>query len=332
MTQNATFLADSFSVDDVRAAATRIAGRVRETPLLENDELNRRAGARILLKAEVLQHTGSFKARGAFNKLLSIPASERKRGVVAFSSGNHAQAVAFAARSLDIPAVIVMPFDAPAVKLQRTREFGAEVVTYDRDKEDRAAIATRLVSERGATLVPPFDDAFVMAGQGTAGLEMSRQAKALDAQLDIVLAPASGGGLVGGLATAFAAESPSTRVMAVEPDGFDDLRRSIESGKLERNSRSSGSVCDALLVMTPGELTFAVNRKRLAGVVSVSDEEALRATAFAFDNLRLVVEPSGAVGLAAILSGKVPCKGKTIGIILSGGNIDRSVLARALGE
>jgi threonine dehydratase len=322
--------ANEFSVTDVRAAAERIAGRVIETPLLESAELNARTGARVWLKAETLQHTGAFKARGAFNKLLSLSQQERVNGVVAFSSGNHAQAVAYAARALGMRATIVMPSDAPAVKIARTKAFGAEVVTYDREREDRAAIASRIARERGAIIAPPFDDPFVMAGQGTLGLELAAQAKARGAIVDVVLTPASGGGLSGGVATAVRSVFPSAQAYAVEPEGFDDIQRSLKSGQIEKNPRVAGSICDALLVQAPSVFTFGVNRKQLAGAVTVSDAEALRAMRYAFEELKLVVEPSGATALAAVLNKKIAVAGKTVAVVVSGGNVDSAMFARAL--
>jgi threonine dehydratase len=278
----------------------------------------------------MLQHTGSFKARGALNKLLSLSPDQLKSGVVAFSSGNHAQAIAFAARAVGTHATIVMPADAPTIKLARTRSLGAEIVSYDRDREDRIAIATKIARERGATIVPPFDDPFVMAGQGTVGLELLAQAKAHGAQLDLVLAPASGGGLIGGVATAVRAERPSARVFAVEPEGFDDVQRSLKSGQIEKNVRLSGSICDGLLVQSPSVFTFGVNSRQLAGGVTVSDVEVLRAIRFIFETLKLVAEPSGAAGLAAVLSKKIDAAGKTIAVVLSGGNVDADLFRRAL--
>lgn len=318
--------------EDVVAAAARIAPHAVTTPLLEAPLLDARVGGRLLLKAEVLQTTGSFKWRGAMNRLLSLPDEARRRGVVAFSSGNHGQAVACAARRLGTSAVVVMPADAPRVKIDRTRAYGAEVVLYDRERDDRQAIGRRLAETRGLALVPPYDDPMVVAGQGTLGLEAARQAAALGARLDACLVPCSGGGLAAGVALALERESPGTAVYAVEPAGFDDTARSLAAGRRVENAAASGSICDAILAATPGELTFAVNRTRLAGGLVVSDDETLRAMAAAFDAAKLVVEPGGAVALAAALEGRIDCRGKTIAVVLSGGNVDAATFARALAR
>lgn len=321
----------AIGIADVRDAARRLRGVAVHTPLLSNPWLDEAVGGRVLVKAEVLQHTGSFKFRGASNRLLQIAVADRPKGVVAWSSGNHAQGVAAAARRLGIPATIVMPADSPAVKAANTRALGAEIVFYDRAAEDREAIGRAIAAERGAVVVPPYDDPAVMAGQGTIGLEIADDAAALGADLDAVLVPCSGGGLVAGTATAMAARSPRTRMVAVEPQGFDDTARSLAAGERLGNPSAGGSICDALLTQVPGELTFPVNRSLLSGALAVSDAEALRAVAFAFERLRLVVEPGGAVALAALLAGRFDARGKTVAIVLSGGNIDPAMLARALG-
>lgn len=318
-------------IADVDAAAARLRGVALRTPLLSNFWLDEAVGGRVLFKPEVLQHTGSFKFRGASNRLLQIAEEDRHRGVVAWSSGNHAQGVAAAAQRLGMPATIVMPADSPAVKVANTRAFGASVVFFDRATEDREAIGQKIAAEQGAITVPPFDDPAVMAGQGTIGLEIAADAAALGVRLDAVLAPCSGGGLIGGIATAIAAKSPGTEVLAVEPEGFDDLARSLAAGARLSNAKASGSICDALLAQIPGVLTFAVNSRLLSGAVAVSDEEALRAVAFAYERLRLVVEPGGAVALAALLSGRFDARGRTVAIVLSGGNIDPAMLQRSLG-
>src|SRR6185437_1278545 len=248
-------------IDDIRAAARRLERRAVLTPLLESPPLSARLGGRLLVKAETLQRTGSFKFRGAYNTLAQLDAAERKGGVVAYSSGNHAQGVASAAQLLGIPAVIVMPADAPAIKVANTRGYGAEVVLYDRYRESREEIGGRIAAERGATLVPPFDDFRVMAGQGTAGLEIAAQARAMGVRLDAVVIPCSGGGLAAGCAVALAAESPGTQVYAAEPAGFDDLRRSLAEGRRVANATGATSICDSLLVQMPGELTFPINRR-----------------------------------------------------------------------
>jgi threonine dehydratase len=315
---------------DVEAAAGRLAGQAVVTPLLESILLNDRLGGRLLVKAEVLQRTGSFKFRGAFNRISLIPQDERSRGVVAFSSGNHAQGVAAAARLLGIPATIVMPSDAPAIKVSNTRDWGAKVVLYDRWKEDREAIGARISAETGATLVRPYDDPQIMAGQGTIGLELVEQAGAAGARIDAVLAPCGGGGMISGIALAIAARSPGTRVYAVEPTGFDDTARSLKAGERLSNEVGASSFCDALLAPMPGKLTFAVNSTHLAGGFAVTDAEVAAAMAIARDHFKLVVEPGGAVALAAVLAGKFPSDGKTIAVVCSGGNVDPEVYAQAL--
>jgi threonine dehydratase len=315
---------------DIREAAKRIASHAVKTPLLESPFLNDRLGARILLKAEVLQRTGSFKFRGAFNRISQIDRAAFPGGVVACSSGNHAQGVAEAARLCELAAVIVMPSDAPAIKVARTRRSGAEVIFYDRYTEDRDAIARVISAERKADYVAPFDDPGVMAGQGTVGLEIAAQASAAGADLSAVLTPCSGGGLAAGIALAMEAEMPGAKVHTVEPQGFDDYARSLESGERERNEPGASSISDALLVAEPGKLTFAVNRERLGPGLVVSDAEASAAVAFAYHELKLVVEPGGAAALAAILSGRYALSGKPVAVVLSGGNIDPEMLATIL--
>jgi threonine dehydratase len=279
-------------------------------------------GARIFLKAETLQRTGSFKFRGAYNKLSSIPAAQRARGVVAFSSGNHAQGVAAAARLLNMPAVIVMPSDAPRPKRERTAALGAEVVLYDRVREDRQAIANDIAEKRNAALVPPYDDPLVIAGQGTAGREIVEDLAALGLAPDAVVVTASGGGLTAGIALAVKARAPRALLYTAEPAGFDDHARSFKSGKREKNAALTGTICDALMAQTPGELTFAINRALVGQGAVVSDAEVGAAVAFAFRELKLVVEPGGAAALAALISGKIDVKGKVAVAVLSGGNVD----------
>jgi threonine dehydratase len=317
---------------DIEAAAARLSGHAVVTPLLESPMVNARLGGRLLIKAECLQRTGSFKFRGAYNALSQLAPEARRGGVVAYSSGNHAQGVAAAAQLLGMPAAIVMPSDAPAIKVANTRGYGAEVVFYDRYTEEREAIAGRIARERGAELLPPFDDARVIAGQGTVGLELAAQAQALGAQLDAVVAPCSGGGLVGGIALALAAASPGTDVYAAEPAGFDDLQRSLAAGERLRNDPASRSICDALLSPMPGVLTFAIARRHLAGSLVVSDAEAMQAMAVAFGDFKLVAEPSGAAALAAILAGRITIAGRTVAVVLSGGNVDAAMFAAALGR
>lgn len=311
------------AVDDVLAARERLAGYAVYTPTLESAILNERVGARVLLKAETLQRTGAFKFRGAHNCISRIDKAAWPGGVVACSSGNHAQGVAEAARLAGLAATIVMPRDAPALKLARTRRSGAGIVLFDRDTEDREAMACKLCGERGALYVPPYDHPDIISGQGTAGLELHEQAAAMDARLSAVLVPASGGGLASGVALAVKHLAPDCAVYSVEPEGFDDYARSLASGRRERNTRLSGSICDALLIGEPGEITFALSQDLMAGGVAVSDDAVRAAMRFAFEELKLVVEPGGAAGLAALLSGRFQPPGHgAVGVVLSGGNVD----------
>ncbi len=317
---------------DVRAAAARLAGHALRTPLLAGTPLDARVGGRVLLKLETLQHTGSFKFRGAWNRLVRLTEAQRRAGVVAFSSGNHAQGVAAAARLLGIPATIVMPADAPAIKLRNTEALGAEIVRYDRQRESREEIAAAIAMERGAVLVPSFDDPDIIAGQGTVGLEIVEQAGELGLRLDDVIACCSGGGLVAGIALAVNALSPAARIWCAEPAGFDDYRRSLAAGERLRNEPGGHSICDALLAPTPGELTFAINEALLSGGFAVTDDEVRAAIAYAARTLKLVVEPGGAVALASVLSGKLPTADRTIAVVLSGGNIEDAMLAQVLRD
>jgi threonine dehydratase len=315
---------------EIRAAAEKLAAVAVQTPLLQAPALDRRTGGHVLIKAEMLQRTGSFKFRGAYNKISRIAPALRHKGVVAFSSGNHAQGVAAAAQLLNTPATIVMPADAPAIKIENTRGYGASVVLYDRDTGDREAIAAEIVARTGATLVRPYDDPDIIAGQGTIGLELVRQAEALGCRLDLVLTPCSGGGLMAGCATAVKALSPQTRLMTVEPQDFDDMARSLASGHRQTNKPGRRSICDALMSPTPGVLTFRINQRLTEAGLAVSDAEVQQAMAFAFRELKLVVEPGGAVPLAAVLSGKVEAAGQTIALVLSGGNVDAATFTAAL--
>jgi threonine dehydratase len=319
------------TADDVLAAARRLEGYAVRTPVLRSAALDARAGRTVLLKCETFQHGGAFKFRGAFNRLAQLSAEERGRGVVAYSSGNHAQGVALAARGLGIAATIVMPADAPAIKLARTRAYGATVVTYDRSSESREAIAAGIAERQGATLVPPFDDPDVVAGQGTCGVEFVEQAREVGVVLETVLTAASGGGLAAGLALALERLSRGTRLYTVEPEHFDDYRRSLDAGERLGNAPGGSSICDALMSPSPGLITFAVNRERLEGGLVVTESEVARAVAYAFFDLKLVVEPGGAVSLAALLAGKAAGSGP-IGLVLSGGNMDSEILARCLKE
>ena len=307
---------------DVETAAKNLEGVVLRTPLVHSPVLDELTGGKVFLKTETLQHTGSFKFRGAYNKISSIPQDKRAAGVVAFSSGNHAQGVAAAAKLLGIRATIVMPKDAPKPKRDRTAAFGAEVVLYDRDKEDREGIARAIAAERGAVVVPPYDDPLIIAGQGTAGREIVQDLAAMGLKPDIVVVPASGGGLTAGISLAIKDKVPSAKIYTAEPEGFDDTIRSIKSGKRESNPRLSGTICDGLMTGTPGELTFEINRRLVSEGLTASDEEVGRAVAFAFRELKLVVEPSGAIGLAVLLAGKLDVRGKVAVAVLSGGNID----------
>lgn len=311
----------ALTIDDIKAAAGRIEGVAVKTPLLRSDALDALTGARVFVKAENLQRGGAFKMRGAANAIAALSPQARAGGVLAFSSGNHAIAVSTAAKLYAIPAVIVMPADAPRIKIETVRANGAELVLYDRVRESREAIGARLAAERGLALVRPFDDANVIAGQGTAGLEIGAEIEP-----DIVYVPASGGGLSAGVALAL----PSARIVAVEPEGHDDIARSLATGSIQRNAAGIRSICDGLLTEQMGELTFPVARARFERAVQVSDAEVLRAMQFAFRHLKLVLEPSGAASLAALLAGGVGVKGLTVAIVASGGNVDAETFARAL--
>ena len=315
---------------DIDAAAEAIRPFAIRTPLLSPPVLCERVGARVFLKPEILQRTGSFKFRGAFNKLSSIPKDARSGGVVAFSSGNHAQGVAAAAKILNMPATIVMPKDSPLLKRERTKSYGAEVVLYDRDREDREAIARDIAGKRGATLVPPYDDPKVIAGQGTVGREICEDLAALGVVPDIVVAPVSGGGLIAGVATAVKARFPLAEVMSAEPEAFDDHARSLRAGRREAHGAEGRTICDALMAAMPGEITFAINSQLLAKGVTASDAEVGHAINFAYRELKLVVEPGGVVGLAALLAGRIDVKDKTIVIVLSGGNVDAEMYSRLI--
>ena len=306
------------SYEGVLDAARQIEGVAVRTPLIESPALNERVGGRVLMKAENLQRAGAFKFRGAYNRISRLGEAERARGVVAFSSGNHAQGVAAAARLVGTPATIVMPSDSPVVKVEGGRSFGGEVRFYDRWSESREAIGAEIAVERGSVLVPPFDDPFIIEGQGTTALEMLDQA---DAPFDQLLCGASGGGLMAGINLVMAERSPETAVLVVEPEAFDDTARSLAAGARVGHTQGTPSICDALMAPMPGELTFPINR-RCAGALTVSDAEVAEAVAFAFRQLKLVVEPGGAVGLAALLSGKAEARDRTTVVVLSGGNVD----------
>jgi len=318
------------SIDDVMGAAERIKGFAVETPLITAPVLDERVGGTILLKAENFQRVGAFKFRGAYNAVSQIDRKRYPGGVVAASSGNHAQGIACSAALCSMPCLIVMPSDAPALKIERTTAYGAEIIPYNRDTEDRIAIAHDLAARRGAAFVHPFDNPHVIAGQGTTGLELMRQAAHIGNQPDAVLVGCSGGGLASGVSLAVRAQNPATQVYTVEPSGFDDFAKSLTSGHRETNTATSGSICDALLSPTPGELTFAICQKTLAGGLVVTDDEVKEAMRFAFHDLKMVIEPGGAVTLAAVLSGKIPVENRTIACIISGGNVDPETYAQII--
>ncbi len=318
------------TIDDIRAAAQRIAPIALRTPLLRSDALDDLIGARVFVKAECLQRFGAFKIRGAYNKVAGLSPAERANGVVAFSSGNHGIGVAGAARAFGIPAAIVMPADTPKAKTAQIEKLGGEIIAYNRLTEDRFAIAAELSAKRGMVLVPPFDDPAIIAGQGTIGLEIAAQLQELNLAPDVVLTGASGGGLATGVATALTATAPRARVFVVEPQEHDDFARSLAAGTHQRNAPGVRSICDALLVETPGKITFEIAQRLIAGAYAVSDEEALRAMALYFAHLKIVVEPSGAVGLAAAVKHRDQLADKTVVIIASGGNVDPAMFSKAL--
>jgi len=302
-------------IEMIRAAEARLKGYVRHTPLLSSPFLDDIAGRRVLVKAECLQHTGSFKFRGGWSALSALSDEQRKAGVIAFSSGNHAQGVAIAAQAHNAPCVIIMPADAPAVKIQNTRDLGAEVVLYDRDIEVREEIGDKLALERGLTLVKPFDEPFVIAGQGTCGIEIARQATAAQVTNANVLVCCGGGGLTSGIALALAADAPGLKVRPVEPEGFDDVTRSLVSGKIEHNTRTSGSLCDAIITKQPGDLTFPIMQTHCGAGILVSEDECLRAMAHAYERLRIVIEIRRKA--KAMLSSPSPQAGTSTALYLS---------------
>jgi threonine dehydratase len=312
--------------NDIVEASQRLEGRAVRTPIIRSDVLDTLTGGRIFLKPECLQRTGSFKFRGAWNFISRLNATDNSGGVVAYSSGNHAQGVAAAAAIVGIPALIVMPEDAPAIKKRNTIALGAEIVTYDRFNENREEIGGAIAAERKAELVPPYEHPWIIAGQGTAGLELVRDLEARGETLDAVLVCTGGGGLTAGIALAVNELMPDADIYACEPEGFDDYGRSIAAGKRVSNEPGAMSICDAIVTPTPGEMTFSVNQPRLAGGFAVSEDEVRAAVRFAFETLKLVVEPGGAVALAAILAGKLDCKGKTVAATLSGGNADAAMM------
>ncbi|MCQ1837237.1 threonine ammonia-lyase [Neorhizobium galegae] len=313
----------------IEAARARLDGHVRRTPLLSSPFLDDIAGRRVFVKPECLQHTGSFKFRGAWSAISALSPDVRAKGVIAFSSGNHAQGVALAARMHGIPSVIIMPSDAPRIKIENTRAYGADVVLYDRLNEDRDVIGARLSQERGLTLIKPFDEPLVIAGQGTTGLEIAEQAKEEGIEKADVLVPTGGGGFISGVALALSAKAPSFVVHPCEPQGFDDVTRSLASGQIERNATQGGSLCDAIVTPQPGNITFPIMSKLCGAGLVVTDDEALHAVALAFSRLKIVVEPGGAVALAAALfHGET--LGDTVIAVCSGGNIDPDIFRLAL--
>ena len=314
----------------IEAAALRARGRVRRTPLLSSPFLDEIAGRRVLVKAEVLQHTGSFKFRGGWSAVSALAPDVRARGVIAFSSGNHAQGVALAARLHGVPAVIIMPSDAPRTKIDNTRALGAEVVLYDRADEDRDAIGARLSAERGLSLIKPFDEPQVIAGQGTCGLEIAEQAAEEGVTRADVLVCCGGGGLTSGVALALGSRAPGLRVRPVEPEGFDDTARSLAAGEILRNAALSGSICDAIVTPAPGEITFPIMQRLCGSGLAVNEDEVLRAMALAFARLKIVIEPGGAVALAAALFRPEALTGGAVVAIATGGNVDAAVFRRAL--
>jgi threonine dehydratase len=324
----------AISATDVRSAADLIQGIAVRPPLLEYQPLNEAVGSRVLVKFEGAQHTGSFKFRGAYNRLARIPKEARASGVVAWSSGNHAQGVAAAAKLLGIPATIVMPADAPSIKLENTRALGGEVVLYNRLTESREKIARELTNSRGAVLVPSFDDPFIIAGQGTIGLEIIDQASQAHAQVTQSLVPCGGGGLIAGIATAIKSAVSDINLYAVEPAGFDDTMRSLLADKRETVAPNATSICDALLTPSPGELTFPINQRLLSGGLVVTDDQVRAAMRFAFSKMKLVIEPGGAVALAALLAGIAPPapKGGDIVVVVSGANVDPNLYAEIIAE
>jgi len=319
------------TIADIVAAAERLKGRAVRTPLLRNDILDEATDARVFLKPENLQKTGSFKFRGAFNAISSLSEAERRAGVVACSSGNHAQGVAEAARLLGVKATIVMPADAPSIKIERTCRSGAEIVTYDRASEDRDAIAGEICQRTGAAFIHPYDNSRVIAGQGTCGLEIAEDMAASGLTCDRLLVCTGGGGLTAGVSLAIHDRFPGAKIHTVEPEGFDDYRRSLEAGSRVANDRLTGSACDALMSPMPGELSFAINRDHIDSGLAVSDEAAFEAMRFAFNELKLVVEPGGAVALAALLEAGKRFAGETVACVLSGGNAGPAAYAAIIG-
>ncbi len=316
----------------IKAAAARAKGHVRRTPLLNSPVLDQIAGRRILVKAECLQHTGSFKLRGAWSALSGLAAADKAKGVVAVSSGNHAQGIALAAHAHKVGAIILMPSDAPTQKVENTRRLGAKVVLYDRAQDDRDALSRQLCSERGMTMISPYDHALVIAGQGTLGIEIAAQAQEYGIKDARVLVPCGGGGLTSGVALALQALAPNMTVHPCEPSGFDDTIRSLNSGKIEQNQRSSGSICDAILTPSPGKITFPIMQRLCQPGVSLTDNQCLRAMSLAFSYLKIVIEPGGAVALAAALFHGQNFDSESLIVVASGGNVEAALFQKALAQ
>lgn len=315
---------------DIVRAAERLKGVAVRTPLLRSDVLDAQLDARVFVKAECLQRTGSFKFRGAYNRISCLDEDERRRGVLAYSSGNHAQGVAAAARLSGTTAKILMPLDAPRSKVEGVEFWGGEVIGYDRSTQNREAMGRELAEREGRVLVPPYEDPHIIAGQGTAGLEMVEQFAEFGETPDLVVCCAGGGGLIAGVGLAVKEACPAAQIWAAEPDGFDDHRRSLISGQRERNAQLAGSFCDAILTPEPGELTWSLNSRQMSGGVTVSDDEVAEAMRFAWRHLKIVGEPGGTAAFAAVLANKLDLRGKTVGVLITGGNVDAAVFERVL--
>ncbi|MEP3784897.1 threonine/serine dehydratase [Ascidiaceihabitans sp.] len=318
------------NIEMIRAAAKRLEGKARRTPLLNSPFLDDIAGRRVWVKPECLQHTGSFKFRGGWSAISALDPDVRKRGVIAFSSGNHAQGVALAAHEHGISSVIVMPADAPALKIENTKALGADVVLYDRATEDRDEIGARLSKERGLTLIKPFDEPQVIAGQGTCGLEIAAQAAQVGVEQADVIVCCGGGGLTSGIALALEADAPQMRVRPAEPEGFDDVTRSLNTGAIQRNTAMSGNICDAIITPQPGDITFPIMQRLCGPGLVISEDEARHAMALAFSRLKVVAEPGGAAALAAALFRTDQIEGDDVIVTISGGNVDAAMFQSAL--
>ena len=317
-------------IDEIFEANERLKNKKRITPLLNSPFLDEIADRKIFIKAECLQHTGSFKFRGAYSAISSLPIEKRKKGVIAYSSGNHAQGVALAAKIHEIPATIIMPEDAPEIKINNTKDLGAEVILYDRLSENREKIGQKISEERLLSLIPPYDHNDVIAGQGTIGLEIASQAEQIGIGKADVLVCCGGGGLTSGIAVALSTLMPDFVTRPVEPEGFDDVVRSLKTGERQTNKKISGGLCDAIITPTPGELTFPLMKKYCGGGIVVTDEQVMKTIALAFTRLRIVIEPGGAVALAAALFHSKKCDNETLIAVVSGGNIDPDIFKKAL--